>query len=73
MKIDRKSFLKVAGLGTAGMIIKPTSASASAGNKASFQENRAQRFNMHGFKAPKLDKVRVGFISVGSRGSVENQ
>ncbi|HCR92007.1 MAG TPA: acetylgalactosaminidase, partial [Prolixibacteraceae bacterium] len=30
--------------------------------------NRTQRFNMSGFAAPKLDKVRVGFIGLGSRG-----
>lgn len=28
-----------------------------------------QSFNMHGFAAPKLETVRVGFIGVGSRGS----
>ena len=26
-------------------------------------------FNMSGFAAPKLDKVRVGFVGVGARGS----
>lgn len=28
-----------------------------------------QSFNMHGYAAPKLETVRVGFIGVGSRGS----
>jgi len=28
----------------------------------------AQRFNMCGFAAPKIDKVRVGFIGLGARG-----
>ncbi len=69
MKIDRKSFLKVAGLGTAGMIVKPSSVSAKADIEASVQEGHVQRFNMHGFRAPKLDRVRLGFIGIGNRGS----
>ena len=28
----------------------------------------AQRFNMCGYAAPKLDKVRIGFIGLGNRG-----
>jgi hypothetical protein len=65
MNINRKNFLKVAGLATAGMIVKQ----GKAGNEAPFVKNHIQKFNMHGFAAPKLDKVRTGFIGIGSRGS----
>lgn len=65
MKINRKNFLKVAGLATAGMITKQ----GKAGNEAPLLENHTQKFNMHGFAAPKLDKVRVGIIGIGARGS----
>lgn len=40
-----------------------------AGITAPFPKPRIQQFNMHGFAAPKLERVRVGFIGVGSRGS----
>ncbi len=65
MKISRKNFLKVVGLATAGMMFK----TSQADNKTPFSKNHVQKFNMHGFAAPKLDKVRVGFIGIGSRGS----
>lgn len=29
----------------------------------------AMHFNMCGFAAPKLDKVRIGFVGIGDRGS----
>ncbi|WP_372932592.1 Gfo/Idh/MocA family protein [Mariniphaga sediminis] len=65
MKLNRKNFLKVAGFATAGMMVKPS----QAGTNSPFSKNHVQKFNMHGYSAPKLDKVRVGFIGVGSRGS----
>jgi Glycosyl hydrolase 109, C-terminal domain/Oxidoreductase family, NAD-binding Rossmann fold len=65
MKINRKNFLKVAGLGTAGMFVKTGRAAANI----PFLKNHVQKINMHGYGAPKLDKVRVGFIGIGSRGS----
>ncbi|MDP2058770.1 MAG: acetylgalactosaminidase, partial [Flavobacteriaceae bacterium] len=65
MKLNRKNFLKVVGLAAAGMVVK----TGSAANNISLSKNHVQKFNMHGYGAPKLDKVRVGFIGVGSRGS----
>ncbi len=65
MKLNRKNFLRLAGLATAGIVVK----TSRAGNQASFPVNSVQKFNMHGYGAPKLDKVRIGFIGVGSRGS----
>ena len=64
MKINRKNFLKIAGLAGAGMIVK----TGQAGKNEPFQNSHSQKFNMHGYAAPKLEKVRIGFIGVGSRG-----
>lgn len=65
MKINRKNFLRIAGLATAGLLTKTNRGYA----KAPFSNNKEQRFNMHGYAAPKLDKVRIGFIGIGNRGS----
>lgn len=65
MKLNRKNFLKLSGLATAGLMIK---SSTSAGADT-FSSPQVQQFNMHGYAAPRLDKVRVGFIGIGSRGS----
>src|SRR5680860_1255616 len=65
MKINRKNFFKVASLAAAGMMVK----TGRADIKASYSRNHVQKFNMHGYAAPKLDKVRIGFIGIGSRGS----
>lgn len=64
MKMNRKSFLKIAGLAAFGSVVK-----TKASNITHYLDNHVQEFNMHGFSAPKLDTVRVGFIGVGSRGS----
>ena len=64
MKMNRKSFLKIAGLAALGSVVK-----TKASNITHYLDNHAQTFNMHGYSAPKLDKVRVGFVGVGSRGS----
>jgi len=65
MKISRKNFLRIAGLATAGMVVKPGKAEI----RTPFSKGHVQEFNMHGYAAPKLDKVRIGFIGIGSRGS----
>ena len=58
------------GLVTAGMVAKPSWASKGMASKNTlYSGNRTQKFNMHGYAAPKLDKVRVGFIGMGRRGS----
>ena len=65
---NRRNFLKLsslAGLGLASgsMIAK------SNGTEIPFLRNTgSQRFNMSGYAAPKLDKVRVGIIGLGMRG-----
>jgi hypothetical protein len=65
MENNRREFLKLAGMAGAGLII----GTGRANSQGLFSESHPQEFNMHGYAAPKLDKVRVGFIGVGSRGS----
>lgn len=56
---NRRDFLKLAGIGFA---------SASMPGVKEIPVNKAPKFNMCGFSAPKLEKVRVGFIGLGNRG-----
>ncbi|HZH72278.1 MAG TPA: Gfo/Idh/MocA family oxidoreductase [Mariniphaga sp.] len=76
MKTNRRNFIKAAGLTGTGMM---TGAIAScAGNSATTpntlspqvisEKEYQQKFNMSGFSAPPLNKVRVGYIGIGSRG-----
>ncbi|MDD4108985.1 MAG: Gfo/Idh/MocA family oxidoreductase [Prolixibacteraceae bacterium] len=65
MKLNRKGFLKLAGFATAGLVVK----NGQAGNTGLSSGSYSQIFNMHGYRAPKLDTVRIGFVGVGSRGS----
>lgn len=65
MKNNRRDFIKLAGMAGAGMII----GTGEAKNREPFPDRHYQKFNMHGFAAPQLDRVRIGFIGVGSRGS----
>lgn len=65
MKNNRRDFLKLAGMAGAGMMV----GTVQAKDRALLFKPHYQRFNMHGYAAPKLETVRVGFIGVGSRGS----
>ncbi len=67
MKSNRRDFLKTtiigAGISTFGL--------ASCVNEKSpgiKQKKHTQRFNMSGYGAPKIDRVRVGFVGLGMRG-----
>ena len=71
MSSNRRNFLKQSLIGS-GII-----ATGFAGNASVFQnfseksasaKTSAQSFNMSGYAAPKIDKVRIGFIGMGSRG-----
>ena len=65
MKSNRRKFLKatsIASVGLAGIF------SSAAVQAAPVAGNRKQRFNMCGFRAPKLETVRIGFIGLGNRG-----
>lgn len=72
MNSKRRDFLKIAGLSSlslvsTGLFAKPlTLVDESTGVKVDYAK---QKFNMCGYAAPKLDKVRIGFIGVGNRGA----
>ncbi|NYI50831.1 Gfo/Idh/MocA family protein [Macellibacteroides fermentans] len=80
MSINRRNFLKLAGLAGAGWIgntapiqgIEP--GKSHPGGKLPHIKKAAEakhphRFNMSGYCAPAIDTVRIGFIGVGNRGS----
>ncbi len=80
MENNRREFLKsvgLAGVGVAGAGVLNGCASAKSNNADSnLSEIRqqaasihTQQFNMHGYAAPKLDVVRIGFIGIGVRGA----
>lgn len=73
MKDNRRNFLKLTSLtslGIAGGLVKgfanePGDNILSNNSAGRFN---AERFNMSGYAAPKIDTVRVGFIGLGQRG-----
>ena len=65
MKNNRRNFLKLAGMAGAGMIVE----TAQSQDIKPFHKTGDQTFNMHGFGAPRVDLVRIGFIGVATRGS----
>jgi threonine dehydrogenase-like Zn-dependent dehydrogenase len=67
----RREFLKSTGLAGLGLIGAST-ALASSFEQLPFAAQRGttriQSFNMCGFRAPKLERVRVGVVGLGMRG-----
>jgi predicted dehydrogenase len=80
MKTDRRNFIKIAGVAGSGMIAngmvsgngmeKAKKSDPFAHTKEISEQEHKQLFNMCGYSAPKLEKVRVGFIGLGNRGPV---
>jgi hypothetical protein len=71
MKNNRREFLKLTGLAGAGILAGcATPALAAVNPSANIEKLKAarQHFNMSGYAAPRLDKVRIGFIGLGNRG-----
>lgn len=72
MQYNRRNFLKNATLLSGAVASLPAVAREAheAGNdrQRNAQPSRPQRFNMSGYAAPKIDKVRIGFIGLGQRG-----
>ena len=78
MKTNRRKFFQIAGVAGAGAITgglsscsQPTTQeveSALSAIKVAAETAHPQQFNMCGYAAPKLDKVRIGFIGLGNRG-----
>jgi hypothetical protein len=77
MKTNRRNFLKTATVAGAGTVAATAIASCSGKSEESnlpeirsaAMRRHSQRFNMSGYSAPPLEKVRVGVIGVGDRGS----
>ena len=71
MKTNRRQFLKATGLAGLGITAAPVATRAASGGagEASFKQTQPQRFNMHGYAAPRLETVRIGLIGIGDRGS----
>ncbi len=82
MQINRRNFLKIAGVTGAGAMLSKSLVGCSNSPKASAKiessalshiyeeayKKHAQTFNMCGYAAPKIDKVRVGVVGLGARG-----
>ncbi|MCI0522422.1 MAG: Gfo/Idh/MocA family oxidoreductase [Bacteroidales bacterium] len=77
MKTNRRNFLRTAaaasaGALTAGAVSSCTNVAETTGAmpeiKAAALASHSQTFNMTGYGAPPLEKVRVGFIGLGMRG-----
>jgi predicted dehydrogenase len=75
MKPTRRTFLQQLAIGAgAATIGLPAFASDYIPDdqqlhRALQQGNGSARFNMSGYAAPKIDKVRIGFIGIGARGN----
>ncbi|HEY6083650.1 MAG TPA: Gfo/Idh/MocA family oxidoreductase [Chitinophagaceae bacterium] len=76
MSKDRRNFLKLAGLLGAGMAsVAPLQGFGRAeigdliSSEDKLMDKKKQIFNMCGYRAPKLDIVRIGFVGLGNRGS----
>ena len=75
MKSNRRKFLQYSGLTGLGLTVanmmKGFGANTDDNPDAvlnNFNKTHSQHFNMCGYAAPKLEKVRIGFIGLGNRG-----
>jgi predicted dehydrogenase len=69
MNQKRREFLKASGLVGLGLASNSVlNAGVEQENSVSDLKANAQKFNMCGYAAPKLETVRIGFIGLGSRG-----
>ncbi len=73
MKSDRRHFITTAGLTGTGLLaggLSSVNGNRLHGSDSLIPDERIhhQYFNMCGYAAPKLDKVRIGIIGIGNRG-----
>jgi predicted dehydrogenase len=71
MKNNRRKFLKLTGLAGAGILAgcaTPTLATVNSTTNTEKLKAARQHFNMSGYAAQRLEKVRIGFIGLGNRG-----
>ncbi len=76
MNANRRSFLRNITLGSGVLAVTPLFGSNNFSTheelekiKKAANRNPKMTFNMCGYAAPKLEKVRVGFVGIGDRGS----
>jgi len=71
MTSNRRNFLRQTLIGT-GLLATGFAGHAASisieSNSLKTEKKHNQRFNMSGYAAPKLDKVRIGFVGLGMRG-----
>jgi predicted dehydrogenase len=74
MSTNRRNFLRNIALGSGAMVVGLPSWAATEHEKDEALQRtyewsgQRQRFNMSGYAAPKIEKVRIGFIGLGQRG-----
>lgn len=75
MSSNRRNFLRQLAIGSGALAVgmptfayTPTAPSDRELRQALELADKRQRFNMSGYAAPKIDKVRIGFIGLGMRG-----
>lgn len=68
MKNDRRDFLKLAGAAGLGLAAARGAAAAASSPDATPGRSASPRFNMWGYAAPPLAKVRIGQLGIGGRG-----
>lgn len=72
MRNNRRDFLRLTGLLGAGIATAPLQGFKNISSKNAsdsfLTNNGSQYFNMCGYRAPKLETVRIGFIGLGQRG-----
>jgi len=68
MSTKRRDFIKLSGLTGLGLISTGLAGCASITGASKSPSTKKQRFNMSGYAAPKIDRVRIGFIGLGMRG-----
>jgi len=67
MKNNRRDFIKLTGLTSLGLAGAGMLKNYAANTQPTRDTNR-DHFNMSGWAAPKLERVRIGFIGLGNRG-----
>ena len=75
MANNRRDFLKLAGLLSTGIALGPFNGFSRQEHKIlnrrvrSSEGKEPSKFNMCGYRAPRLDVVRIGFVGLGNRGA----
>ncbi len=65
---NRRDFLRNTLIGTGVLASGLVTAAATVDDKVSKSDRKKQRFNMCGYAAPGIDKVRIGIVGLGMRG-----